>query len=211
MKAINKLSEPAVLTYWKAQENDNWQPAYDAMGSTIKNEVKESLMSEQGYLCCYCERQLTDNDSHIEHLKPQSDPAVDPLDYSNMLCSCQNQLQKGEPRHCGNLKDDWFDSELLLSPLDSGCEERFSFTGYGDIKPAYTEDNAASKTIQKLGLNIPKLQSMRANVIEPFLDDSLSEVELGQFVTGYLLEDETGRYGEFFTTIQYLFGSYVTA
>lgn len=93
-----------------------------------------ALMAEQGYICCYCERRLTNDDSHIEHFRPQSDPTVDPLDFGNLLCSCQNQLKKGEPRHCGNLKGEWFDRDLLVSPLIPGCEDRFAFTGDGEIK-----------------------------------------------------------------------------
>lgn len=210
MKHINKQHEPIDFSEWKAQENQNWQPAYNNLDSDIKSAVKESLTNEQGHICCYCERRLTTNDSHIEHFQPQSDTDVDPFDYSNLLCSCQNQLKKGEPRHCGNLKEDWFDSDLLISPLEPDCDKRFTFTGFGDIKPAVTEDNAASETIERLGLNIPKLRSMRSKVLEPFLVDSLSEEEIKQFVTGYLQKDDNGQYGEFFTTIQHLFRGYVT-
>jgi uncharacterized protein (TIGR02646 family) len=209
MKYIEKQVEPPLFTDWKALANDNWQPTYDDLSGNEKKAVKQALMAEQGYICCYCERQLIDNDSHIEHFKPQSDPSVDPLDYSNLLCSCQDQLEKGEPRHCGNLKEDWFDSELLISPLYPECEKRFTFSGIGNIEPTATEDLAASETIKKLGLNIPKLRDMRSKVLEPFLDDSLSEKEIGKFVTGYLQKDDNGQYGEFFTTIQYLFRDYV--
>ncbi len=75
-----------------------------------------------------------DTDSHIEHFRPQSDEAADPLDFSNMLCSCQNKLKKGDPRHCGVLKEDWFDNNLIISPFDSSCETRFAFELDGLIK-----------------------------------------------------------------------------
>jgi len=52
-----------------------------------------------------------------EHLYPEK-----ALDFYNMLCSCQNKLKKGEPRHCGNLKGD---DELPISPLDEDCERYF--------------------------------------------------------------------------------------
>lgn len=119
MKFIIKGNEPKEFKDWKDLANEDWQPTYDILSNPEKNAVKKSLMAEQGYICCYCERRLEDNDSHIEHLKPQSNPAVDPLDYGNMLCSCQDQIKKGEPRHCGNLKDDWYDEEMLISPC---CE-----------------------------------------------------------------------------------------
>jgi uncharacterized protein (TIGR02646 family) len=189
--------------------NDDWQPKYDDLSGSEKRDVKAALMTEQGHLCCYCERRLIDSDSHIEHFQPQSDPAVDPLDFSNLLCSCQNQLKKGEPRHCGNLKNDWYDPDLLVSPFDPACEERFAHTGDGLIKPASAHDQAAAETISKLGLDLPKLNALREMAIEPFLDDQISDDEVREFVSGYLKKDAQGRYGEFWTTIRYLFQGYL--
>jgi len=211
MKFIEKQQEPQTYTDWKALANDNWQPSYDDLRGDPKKAVKEALMAEQGYLCCYCERRLMDSDSHIEHFRPQSDPAVDPLDYSNMLCSCQDQLKKGEPRHCGNQKGDWFDDALLVSPLTPESERQFSFTGDGNIKPKAATDHAAIETINRLSLDIPKLNALRASAIAPFLEASLREEELRRFVTAYLHSDENGLYGEFWTTIHCLFGGYATA
>lgn len=210
MKCINKENEPNEFSDWKRLENEDWQPCYNDLSGSIKKSVKEALMKEQGYLCCYCERRLINNDSHIEHFRPQSDSTVDPLDFSNMLCSCQDRLKKGEPRHCGNLKDNWFDASLLISPLNFGCESRFAFTGDGNIKPGLTSDAAATKTISRLGLNIPKLKALRASAIEPFLEESLSEDDMHRFVAGYLQKSSNGLYGEFWTTIRYLFGGYAT-
>lgn len=211
MKFIVKHEEPKAFIDWKAMANADWQPTYRDLRGNVKKTVKEALMSEQGGLCCYCERRLANNDSHIEHFRPQSDPVVDPLDFTNMLCSCQDQLKKGVPRHCGNLKDNWFDDSLLISPLDPSCESRFAFTGDGEISPELSTDIAASETITRLGLDIPKLDALRAGAIEPFLEESLSENEMRQFVSGYLQKDRNGMYGEFWMTIRYLFGGYATA
>jgi len=206
MKYIVKQEEPAAFGEWKALRNDDWTPTYNQLSGDIKGIVKMALMAEQGYICCYCERRLTDNDSHIEHFRPQHDESADALDFSNMLCSCQNQLKKGEPRHCGNLKDKWFDEQLLLSPLDPECEGRFVFTGDGYISSSQPTDKAATETVVRLGLDIPKLRSLRKSAIEPFLDDSLNENDVNRFVSGYLQRNSSGMYGEFWTTINYLFG-----
>ncbi|RKT43974.1 retron system putative HNH endonuclease [Thiocapsa rosea] len=210
MKHIQKGAEPQELTAWKAMANTNWQPTYGVLSGSPKDALKQALVAEQGGICCYCERRLTSDDSHIEHFRPQHDPAVDPLDFDNLLCSCQSRIKKGEPRHCGNRKDKWFDPNLLISPLDHGCEARFRFTGDGEIRPASDGDKAASTTITKLGLDIPKLNALRANAIEPFLDSDLSQDEISTFVSGYLQRDVFGHFGEFWTTIRYLFGELVT-
>ena len=139
----------------------------------------------------------------LEHFRPQSDH--DFLDFANLLCSCQNNLQKGEPRHCGHLKRNWFDDKLLISPLDSTCESRFAFTADGHIKPRKETDPAAKTTIEKLGLNIPKLRDLRKHAIEPFLDENLSAQEFQQFVQDYLVPLASGEFSPFWTTIKYLF------
>jgi len=214
MKWIRKQKEPEEFTHWKSLANEDWQPTYGILSGKPKKAVKTALMKEQGYICCYCECRLIDADSHIEHFRPQSDPTIDPLDFSNMLCSCQGRLKKvkeqeeeqGEPRRCGVLKEDWFDSQLLISPLDPDCETRFAFTGDGRIKPAQETDEAAIGTIARLGLDIPNLNAMRAKTIDLFLDKEITNEEMQQFVAGYLRKDENGQYGEFWTTINYLFG-----
>ena len=207
MKKITKGSEPGELLDWKGLANAEWQPTYNQLRGPIKKAVKKSLMFEQGFICCYCERRLVNEDSHIEHFRPQSDPGCDPLDYNNLLCSCQNQTGKGEPRHCGNLKDKWFDEQQLISPLADTCEARFAYSGDGVIRPSDPRDQAAMITIKKLGLDIRKLNDLRKKAVDPFLDAVLSDSEVGQFTAAYLRKDDEGRFGEFWTTIRYLFGA----
>lgn len=211
MKYIVKKDEPKEFADWKALTNEDWQPSFSDLSGDTKKAVKRALMAEQGAICCYCEQRLTENKSHIEHFRPQSDPAVDSLEFNNLLCSCQNQLKKGEPRHCGNLKGEWFDSELLVSPLDPDCEGRFAFTGNGIIKPLADHDQAASETIARLGLSIPKLNAMRAKAIEPFLEESLSIDQMLAFFADYLNRDASGHFNVFWTTIRYLHGGFIAA
>lgn len=210
MKHIVKGDEPEAFINWKLLSNDDWQPTFGNLPGEVKNVVRSALMAEQGWICCYCERRLSVEDSHLEHLRPQSDTEVDPLDFANLLCSCQNQISRGEPRHCGTLKDDWNELEMMVSPLDPNCENRFVYDGDGLIRPAIAEDQGALMTIEKLGLAISKLNDLRARAIEPFLDEDLSPEELRLFVAGYLTRDESGRYGQFWTTIRHLFGGLMT-
>jgi uncharacterized protein (TIGR02646 family) len=198
MKQIKKGEEPQAFTAWKALANDDWQPSYKDLRNPEKAIVKTALMEEQGYICCYCEQELVATDSHIEHLLPQDSYPDKALDFSNMLCSCQDQIKKGEPRHCGNLKGD---DELEISPLDEDCESYFKYTYDGYIEPI---NEKAQTTIKKLGLDIAKLNAQRREAIEPFIDGLLTEEELTEFVSAYLKKVD-GRYQPFYTTIQFLF------
>ena len=205
MKHVIKGAEPELYRAWLAQANEDWQPSFKILQGKEKAAVKHALLNEQGDICCYCECRVTDANSHIEHFRPQSDPDANPLDYSNMLCSCLKETEEGQPRHCGVLKDNWFDEQLLISPFDERCETRFAFLGDGSILPASQGDAAAMETIKRLGLDIAKLRAMRARAIEPFIDDQLSPQELSAFVAGYLSRDVNGQFGAFWTTVRFLF------
>jgi len=209
MKQIIKGIEPNEFTEWKNMADAQWTPSFDKHSGNIKEAVYEALKMEQGFICCYCERELMEGDYHIEHLNPQEKGLVDPLDFSNMLCSCQRQLKKGEPRHCGNSKGNWFKEESFISPLSPGCERKFKYTLDGHIESANEMDDAAVITIDKLRLGIDKLNKMRGKAIEPFIDDVLSDQELNDFVSGYLIEKDSnaGRYNPFYTIIKCLFVS----
>lgn len=205
MRRIVKGKEPQKFIDWKAKVNEDWQSTYGELSGVEKLSVKQALMREQGGICCYCESQLTEADSHIEHCKPQHIDNVDALDFSNMICSCQSRLKKGDPRHCGNAKGDWYDVRLFISPLTMGDQQRFSFTADGQILPTINGDDAAQETIKRLALDIPKLTKMRAKAIEPFLDESLSDEEFDIFVTGYLRVGEDDALNAFYSVVQDVF------
>ena len=210
MKYIVKESEPLEFTNWKKQDKmfQRGKPKWNRVPSPIKDNIRASLKKEQGYICCYCERELRNNDYHIEHFKPKDKFSALQLDYSNLICSSQLELKQGEPRHCGNSKGSWFDNALLISPLNSDCERQFIFHADGHILPSNDSNIAAKITIKKLQLDIDKLVDLRKKAIEPFIDENLNDNELKKFVNAYLIEKENnnGRYNEFYTTIKYLFG-----
>lgn len=211
MKLINKKQEPIEFTNWKNKANKDWQPTYLNFQNPEKQKVFQSLLEEQGCICCYCERELKNNDYHIEHFKPKDKNLFPKLQlvYTNLHCSCQRNTTAHEPLHCGNSKDNWFDGNLLISPLDSDCKTKFIYTGDGHIKPSDVTDNSARTTIDKLKLDIDKLVDLRNKAIEPFIIDPITHEEISlddakKFAEKYLIEKD-GKYNEFFTTIKYLF------
>ena len=213
MKYIVKQPEPREIIDWKDNDKmyQHGKPNWNRLPSELKELLRESICTEQGYICCYCERSLCSGEMHLEHFKPKSKnkfPA-NQLDYDNLFCSCQFELEKGEPRHCGNSKGSWFDETLIISPLEPDCENKFKYTIDGQIIPQDSSDVKAKTTIEKLKLDIDKLNKLRELAIEPFLDEDLSPEELENFIQGYLIEkeDNNGLYNEFYTTIKYLFGN----
>ena len=212
MKYIEKRDEPQSLSNWKEEDkmyqrkNATWK----RFKKPYKLDFKNELIKEQGYVCCYCEQRIDINNSHLEHFIPQKlDEFSEYLfDYNNLLCSCQKELEKGEPRHCGNSKGSWYDKDLLVSPLDIDCESKFIYTEDGYIQHT---DEDSKQTILHLQLNIDKLNNLRASAIEPFIIDPITFEEIpkdeAKKLAEYYLKRVDEKYNEFYTTIKYLFNN----
>lgn len=198
MRYIQKGPEPGEFANWKAQANEYWKPAYTNLSGKVKSAVYDSLLVEQGHICCYCERELKGGDYHIEHLNPQFLNAGDELNYSNFLCSCLRSTTKGAPLHCGKLKD-W--RSIPVHPFQADCQSKFEYTAYGEINGV---DAFSDKTIEVLGLNIGKLIDMRKNALVAFLTDDIDNDEFSLFVKEYLTPTD-GRRNAFSSMIEFLF------
>ncbi len=95
--------------------------------------------------------------------------------------------------------------DFLISPLDSNCVRRFAYTADGKIQPSKKSDDAVKITIEKLKLDIEKLNESRKKAIEPFLDEDLDGSDFLDFVNGYLKKNSDNTFNVFWTTIDYLF------
>jgi uncharacterized protein (TIGR02646 family) len=225
MKYVKKGEEPKSFTDWKSQENEDWKPSWDNFQAPEKLEVHDSLLREQGYICCYCGMRIATansnikpnvDTSHIEHLKPRKHYPELALEYENLIASCQAERDKNPPPpiRCGHKKGDWYDEHLMVSPLDGNCQEFFAYSGSGEILPTDNPDKQAAKTtIEKLGLNIDKLIAMRREAIEGVLlaIDGLTEAEIQQLAQSYNQLDKQGRYTPFCAAIAYIFKQYFIA
>jgi len=216
MKHILKQQEPTMFSQWKSEWPSACPPSFDSLrGTPVGNFVKQALIKEQGNLCCYCERQISEADSHFEHFRPIKDYDHLSLDYENLFCSCIKDRKKGGPLHCGHLKGDWFDENMLISPLDSSCESRFKYGSTGTIIPISSKDIAAKTTIIKLGLDHGTLRHSRRALIDIFngaCRNSLNENDIDFisvhdqriYAQNYLQKNSDGSFNAFWTTIQYL-------
>jgi uncharacterized protein (TIGR02646 family) len=198
VKHIRKKPEPpsilTSLTVTTYKDLDNSEE-----GKKARGELRTVLSQEQGYICCYCCQKLDLNNSHIEHLRPRESYDHLSLEYNNLLVSCQGRLQKNEPRHCGMAKDAWFDENLMVSPLSSDCEDFFEYSLAGEILPTknVNRGRAAKETIDRLKLNIPKLQAMRQAEIIPFFDIELSAEEVLKLIESFTNTNDQGYFQPF--------------
>ena len=150
MKHIVKSKEPQVLLNFKKEykSKHHKDAAYKDIEANVKEILKISLSDEQHFICCYCMKRIKSNNSHIEHIKPQSQFPSATLDYNNLLVSCNGLQDSNE--HCGHKKEDWYNAKDFLTPLDPDCEKIFTYNAAGVMDA--TAKNGKS-TIDKLNLN----------------------------------------------------------
>lgn len=89
MRHISKARRPVALAESAHENRDHIQSGvfnWDSLPTEIKRDVHASLLSEQGYICCYCGDGIEAADSHVEHLRPRSRfPGPPVFDYENNL------------------------------------------------------------------------------------------------------------------------------
>jgi uncharacterized protein (TIGR02646 family) len=210
MKRIAKGPEPRAFSEWKQCANENWTPTFKTLSKEAKQSIYSALLEEQGHLCCYCCKRIEADDCHIEHLKPQTAFEAEALNYDNMLASCMKERSKKFPMRCGVLKDNWYDQDLLISPLNPNCEDRFKYTADGQIHPS-NQDQAPATTITKLGLNIDRVARLRKAVFDGLFEDllELSQMDKSKLLSHFANRSgTTGKYAEFSPAICYFLKQY---
>lgn len=230
MRYIKKQQAPPKFTQWKAEANEDWQPHWSSnkkktnFQNPQKQIVHQSLLKEQGYICCYCQRRIDLNNSHIEHFKPKDEdyyPELS-LEYNNFLASCQKEkitLEDSEekireyaesPVHCGHAKGNWYDEKLTVSPLIQNCADYFRYTEAGEILPSEDpyKNEAAKVTIEKLGLD--KLNDKRRAVIKDlFGEEELTKEEIEKFIASFDKINEEDQYDPFCNVLIYILKQYI--
>lgn len=206
MKHIVKHAEPHAFSAWKSSRPG---AVYNDLkhAPDVKADLKRSLLSEQGCLCCYCERTISEGTSHIEHFKPKDShqPYADlQLDYGNLHACCNLEPTSTTPNICGVKKGNVY-SPSLISPLEVDCASHFAYGYDGSIRPSDAHDTRAVYTISLLGLNDAFLQALRKSAIEPFLDDTLTAEEIETMKEDYLSPNPDGTLNSFYSTIASLF------
>ncbi|MDN7451080.1 retron system putative HNH endonuclease [Burkholderia multivorans] len=198
MKLVQKQKAPESFEQWKAQANDDWQPTYADLQNPEKAQLQEALLSEQGWVCCYCGRSIEQAHSHIEHFRPQEHYPDRVLSYDNLHASCIRETSPGTPLHCGHAKGNAFDEALAISPTTPGCEQQFRYTLDGQIIP---ENDNAAYMCNLLKLDIEFLNDRRAAVLQGVFDndflENASTDELNRLREGYKRPDADGHLPDF--------------
>ena len=205
MKYITKRPQPQELIAWTRARtvDDNEQEitwTYADMPAHVREAVKNNLVAQQGGLCCYTGRRITQRTSHIEHLKPQ-DQCInhEDTDYQNLLAAYPSSAPNTPGCEYGaHKKANWYQEELFVHPRRRDCETRFRYRNTGKIVPTDPNDAAAAKTIQKLGLAHPQLEQMRKAAIEAAIyEGKLTKPKAERLLAEMDRRNDQGHFHEF--------------
>lgn len=194
MKKINKTPQPQMLLAWRDENSAVPQNLMYDNGTFPRDAVLTALLREQGNICAYTLKRITEKSAHIEHLKPQTRCKAEDVqrvadgkwcrhedvDWHNMV-ACFPQPNAPRPDYGAVFKDDWWDRTLFVSPLSQNCEERFAYLKDGSVKPSNDGDRSVAQTIQRLNLNCQRLQELRRSAmlrvgLHPKAPDAITSV-----------------------------------
>ncbi|AFY81208.1 retron system putative HNH endonuclease [Oscillatoria acuminata] len=191
MKRIRKTHPPREFLEW-LKENEGLDCSYAALqGKEAHIVLKNHLLREQGFICAYTGVSISEEESHIEHIKPQSvcrtvpNPGktyLEDVEYRNMVACFPQDGGDVSHGYGAPIKGGWWNEEQFVSPCQEDCERRFIYGWRGKISPSQENDTAANTTIDILELNAKSLKDRRYRAIVGFFGFSskYKTKELGQ-------------------------------
>ena len=187
-----------------------------------KQELKASLLKEQGYLCAYCMSRISKETMKVEHWWPQKSDTegkelsaeekekerLSSIDYKNMLAVCMgNEGHPKKEQHCDTRKGN---KHLLYNPSNPQDHERLKifYLCSGEIA---SEDDAFCSQLGKkegekagvLNLNCPKLINNRAAIINDIfkalqkLQKQASKGKISAILQKWKEPDSSGMFKEY--------------
>ncbi len=161
MKQIIKNNEPVSLTVHRASQHANFD-------NLQKDDVRTSLITEQGHICCYCMKRIPETNVNpsrkIEHFLCQANHPDQELNYGNMLLACSGQ--EGSPKHLQTCDTRKGNQTLSFNPSDQtrNIEDLIKYKSNGEI---YSSDGRFNEELETvLNLNVNTLKNNRRIIYE---------------------------------------------
>jgi len=168
VKQIFKTKEPLSLTTYRAgipKKDLEKLEKFDTSPSDVKDELRNKLLKEQGFICCYCMDRVEFHNSKIEHFKPRSLFRGEQLDYSNLFIAClggEGRTQVNQ--HCDTKKGN---NRLNNINLTSNLETNIHYRKNGEI---FSENKNIDKELNEiLNLNYEDLKTNREDAFNQLI------------------------------------------
>lgn len=178
MIRIKKGREPDKLLWYRQQEG----ASYEQMEKSVKEELLDRLIQEQGHLCAYCMTKIPETRElpngvpavTIEHWLPRNPNEKinvgQGLDYKNMFAVCSGR------RGCGNEAVMTCDarkgnSRIKVNPLDESTLSGIIYNSNGIIKSSDSMIDNDINTRLNLNGEMTSLPENRKQVLETLIRD----------------------------------------
>ncbi|OAD18837.1 hypothetical protein THIOM_005560 [Candidatus Thiomargarita nelsonii] len=223
---IDKSQEPSSLrAFIEKEQQANIHPSYGNLDKEVIDDLNESLLKEQGYLCCYCMEEISLNSLRREHFLPQSRFKSEELNYSNLFAACNfSDGLSPDQQHCDIKKGNLLIPKYLL---DKKCSDYFRYNRSGEILPygsfkrykdyyenfnkLNAEQKAILSTIEILNLNAERLKTKRQNFILTLIQsiNGFEKEKIEQKIEDYKTKDSLGKLKRFCGVAVYLLEDYL--
>lgn len=192
MRRINKGNEPVSLTNFRITNPSLSYSDLTNGNVQVRQDIRESCVREQHFICAYCCASITLTSCHNEHIIPQTDTlgVTLTLDYNNIVASCESI------NHCGHKKGNQL---INLTPLNLNCENDIVYQLNGKMTHR-TPD--AQQTISVLNLRNGGLVNKRKNIIDLILFEYVDDINdlkienreyLEEIINELSIPDEMGK------------------
>ena len=163
MRFIQKNDEPRSLREYRAMP----RAVYDGPNFTpVKSDIRQQLLREQGYLCCYCMKRIEDNElkTKIEHWHCQDTYPNEQLAYQNLLAACDgNSGSPPKEQHCDTKKTN---HDVSYNPSNANHKNRLQIQ-YSSSGEVISVDPVFNQDIENiLNLNFSRLRDNRKIILD---------------------------------------------
>lgn len=183
-------------------------------------DLVNSLLEEQGYICAYCMRRipcrdriyekdgvnytLTKEDHRVEHLLSREKHSDLQLQYANMVICCPGHI--GSEEHCDRLKGS---NDISFKPTDLTFIKTIQYTSRGRISS--TNEKADKEINELLNLNTELLVKNRASALAQAIveinkhsEGKWTKALIEKFIDRYCSAQKDGKKKEFCGIVVYM-------
>lgn len=160
MKKIVKHTEPRTFVEHRAKPHSN----FDNIPLFVKEELRQSLLVEQGFICCYCMKRIPENNPpkiKIEHFRCQDENEHLQITYSNLFGACTGN--EGQPRIKQTCDTKKGNIDLNINPIANlpDCESLFKYDADGEMSSNNADPEINRQINDVLNLNMQTLKDGR--------------------------------------------------
>lgn len=186
---MKKLERPTCNIDFNSyiRRGNTWNLLNDTSDKTV---IKLLLLGMSNNRCSYCENEVEDSTSHIEHLARRTNYPTKTFEWDNLFCSCNSSNTCGSYKD--NIKKYAGNSSDLIKPDRDEPSDFMQINRLDGSFYAIENNDKALNTIDFFNLNAPQLTRFRLNFINITKQITIDYEELITECTDY--DDLKGLY-----------------